>query len=46
MTIIYVADGAMVTKPQNSWQEADRQSWLMGKSPGQFVDSEINPLLL
>ncbi|HEY4063995.1 MAG TPA: hypothetical protein VGM30_18940 [Puia sp.] len=46
MTIIYVADGARVTQPVNTFQEKDRQTWLMGHEPGSLVDSGLNPLLL
>ena len=46
MTIIYIADGARVTKPQNKYQEADRDTWLDGLAPGSLVDSKLNPLLL
>ncbi len=45
MTVIYVADGARVTTPQNPNQENDRQRWLMGKEPGTLIDSPLNPLL-
>jgi ectoine hydroxylase-related dioxygenase (phytanoyl-CoA dioxygenase family) len=45
MTIIYFADGAAVTIPQNHHQEADRQRWLSGIEPGQMADSELNPVL-
>jgi ectoine hydroxylase-related dioxygenase (phytanoyl-CoA dioxygenase family) len=45
MTVIYVADGARVTAPVNSHQEADRQTWLMGLEPGQWIDSDLNPLV-
>ena len=45
MTIIYVADGARVAEPQNPNQENDRQRWLMGKAPGQLIDSALNPII-
>jgi ectoine hydroxylase-related dioxygenase (phytanoyl-CoA dioxygenase family) len=45
MTVIYVADGAHVTQPENPNQENDRQRWLMGKEPGTLVDSPLNPVL-
>ncbi|HWB93125.1 MAG TPA: phytanoyl-CoA dioxygenase family protein [Puia sp.] len=46
MTIIYVADGARVTKPANDFQENDRQTWLSGREPGSHIDSPLNPALL
>lgn len=46
MTIIYFADGAHIIEPQHTWQENDRQQWLMGKAPGSLADSELNPILL
>lgn len=46
MTIIYFADGATVTTPQNEHQEADRQRWLAGLAPGAAAASALNPLVL
>jgi ectoine hydroxylase-related dioxygenase (phytanoyl-CoA dioxygenase family) len=46
MTIIYFADGATVTEPQNKHQEADRQRWFSGLAPGAAAASALNPLLL
>lgn len=46
MTIIYVADGAKITKPKNVWQENDHKTWLMGSPVGDLVQSELNPLVL
>ncbi len=45
MTIIYFADGAIVSEPKNSFQENDRQKWLNGLKPGSLAASELNPLL-
>ena len=45
MTVIYLADGARVTKPQNPNQENDRQRWLLGQTVGTVIDSRINPLI-
>jgi ectoine hydroxylase-related dioxygenase (phytanoyl-CoA dioxygenase family) len=45
MTVIYVADGAVVQKPTNPFQEFDRLVWLGDRPPGESVDSEMNPLL-
>jgi ectoine hydroxylase-related dioxygenase (phytanoyl-CoA dioxygenase family) len=46
MTIIYFADGAIVTKPQNEHQEADRKRWLSALEPGSAAASALNPQLL
>lgn len=46
MTIIYVADGARITAPKNSWQVNDHGRWLMNKPVGGPVGSELNPLVL
>lgn len=45
MTVIYFADGATVTEPQNKHQEADRQRWLQGLAPGSIAASQLNPLV-
>lgn len=46
MTVIYIADGAHITPPQNKHQENDRQRWLCGLEPGEPVASKLNPLVL
>lgn len=46
MTIIYFADGAQITEPQNKHQENDRQTWLGGLQPGAKAASAHNPLVL
>ena len=46
MTIIFFADGTLVTEPKNPHQEADRQRWLCGLAPGALAASALNPLLL
>lgn len=46
ITIIYMADGARVTDPNNKWQIADREKWLMNQPVGNLIDSEINPKVL
>lgn len=46
MTIIYYADGALVTEPINKHQEADRNRWLKNITPGNRADSDLNPLIL
>lgn len=46
MTIIFVADGARITEPQNKHQEADRQRWMCGLPPGNLLNSKLNPVIL
>lgn len=46
MTIIYFADGARVSEPQNPNQEDDLRTWLGGRSPGEPADSVLNPILI
>lgn len=46
MTIIYYADGAMVTEPKNEHQENDRKRWLNGIAPGNPAASRLNPLVI
>ena len=46
MTIIFYADGALVTEPKNEHQENDRQRWLMNLKAGELAASDLNPLLL
>ena len=45
MTVIFMADGASVTQPQNKHQEADLKRWLMSKPVGSLIDSPLNPLI-
>lgn len=45
MTVIYFADGAHVTEPQNKHQENDRNTWLGGLKPGEKAASQHNPLV-
>ena len=45
MTIIYFADGARVTKPNSTHQQADLDAWLGGKQPGEIADSQLNPIM-
>ena len=45
MTIIYFADGARVTKPNSAHQQADLETWLSGKQPGEIASSFLNPIL-
>lgn len=46
VTIIYIADGAKITEPQNSWQINDRKTWLMNGPIGEVIDSDLNPKVL
>ncbi|MGZ3777050.1 MAG: phytanoyl-CoA dioxygenase family protein [Mucilaginibacter sp.] len=46
MTIIYLADGARVSKPKNQWQKNDLAKWMMSKPVGSLIDSELNPKVL
>ncbi len=45
MTIIYVADGAIISEPDSSSRKSDLASWLPGLQPGDLVASPINPLV-
>ena len=45
MTVIYVADGARVSKEIAPGQRADHKIWLQAKPPDSLVDGEINPRL-
>jgi hypothetical protein len=46
ITIIYLADGAKVTEPQNKFQQADLKTWMMDTPVGSTIDTELNPLVL
>lgn len=45
MTIIFIEDGATITKPKNENQEADRLRWFNGLPVGSLAASEINPII-
>lgn len=45
MTIIYFADGASVTKPNSTHQQADLEAWLGVRQPGEIADSKMNPIM-
>ncbi len=45
MTIIYYADGALVTEPTNENQWNDLRSWFPGSQPGQAAATDINPVV-
>lgn len=46
MTIIYIADGAKVTKPKNKWQENDLKTWMNSLPVGSLAASDLNPAVL
>jgi len=45
MTIIYFADKTKILEPDHENRKADHRAWLMSKPPGEYADSELNPLL-
>ena len=45
MTIIYFADGARVTAPENEKQPGDLAKWLKGCQPGDRAASPLNPVV-
>lgn len=45
MTMIYMDQDQKITQPQNSYQQADWETWLASKPVGSNPDSELNPLL-
>ncbi len=45
MTIIYFADGARITPPENQNQANDIAAWMGGRQPGDLADSCLNPIL-
>jgi ectoine hydroxylase-related dioxygenase (phytanoyl-CoA dioxygenase family) len=45
MTVIYFADGAHVTTPDNPNRERDLGRWLPGLQPGDLAASDLNPLV-
>ena len=45
MTIIYFADGARVTEPKSTHQQADLDAWLPGLRPGDIAASPLNPVM-
>ena len=44
ITVIYVADGARLTRPTPQ-QELDLRLWAPGAEPGDLLATELNPLL-
>jgi ectoine hydroxylase-related dioxygenase (phytanoyl-CoA dioxygenase family) len=45
MTVIWYADGARVTEPDNSNRQRDLERWLPSLRPGDLAASELNPLV-
>jgi ectoine hydroxylase-related dioxygenase (phytanoyl-CoA dioxygenase family) len=45
ITIIYFADGARITEPDNPNRTRDMARWLPGLKPGDLAASELNPLV-
>lgn len=45
MTVIWFADGARVSEPDNDGQRLDLRTWLPGLTPGDLAASAINPLV-
>ncbi|HLM82957.1 MAG TPA: phytanoyl-CoA dioxygenase family protein [Terriglobales bacterium] len=45
MTVIWYADGARVTDPDNFNRKRDLESWLPGLKAGDLAISELNPLV-
>lgn len=45
MTVIYFADGTVVSEVHGPAQEFDRRLWLGGYEPGRLADAPTNPLL-
>jgi hypothetical protein len=45
MTVIWYADGARVTEPDNMNRQRDLERWMPGMKPGDLAASELNPLV-
>ena len=45
MTVIWFADGARVTEPDNANRRRDLARWLPGLAPGDLAATELNPLV-
>ena len=45
MTLIFMDADMRVTEPKNPNQEADRQRWFQGLTPGSLAASSINPII-
>lgn len=45
MTVIFLEDGAKISKPDNPYRENDLKTWFPGLKPGDVAASKINPLI-
>ncbi|GAB3176394.1 phytanoyl-CoA dioxygenase family protein [Telluribacter humicola] len=45
MTMIYMDKDQIITKPKNSYQDADWRTWLDARPVGSVPDSALNPVL-
>jgi ectoine hydroxylase-related dioxygenase (phytanoyl-CoA dioxygenase family) len=45
MTIIYLADGGLISQPDSKQREADLAAWFPGLKPGDKAASSLNPLV-
>jgi len=45
MTVIYIADGVRLTAPRRKQHDADWKAFMPGITPGNVVDSALNPIL-
>ena len=45
MTVIWFADGARITEPDNANRRRDLDRWFPGFQPGDLAASELNPLV-
>lgn len=46
MTIIYMDKEMRLKAPENSGQQADRETWCPGASIGEIIDTPLNPILI
>ena len=45
MTVIYFADGGVISAPDNPNRQADLEAWFPGQRPGEPAGSPLNPVL-
>jgi len=45
MTVIYIADGVKILEPDTNARKINIEVVMPGRQPGDFVDSELNPLV-
>lgn len=46
MTIIYMDKNMRLKSPENSWQQADWDTWCPGAKIGAVIDTPLNPILI